>query len=627
MGMRVSSILLSGFAVATLISGFSAQASEPIYMQGASAWSITYVGASQAGGDSYCALSRSYQAGDQITFAQNDFGHKSIAISLSAERDALLDVDSVALSSGFDLPVTFDITPLNDRAFVLKLPDQAQILDAAEESGLLAVTAGDVQYDFDLSKFSQGLSQLGACLGQNVANVIPPSESVPLRPAPTPSVDAEVQSKLDDMQLRIDDLTRENSDLRFKLANSSAETQRAIAVGDELSRLQQDNKDLRTQIMLERERHKEDLDAMATDKDSQVSFLRAQIADLGARVENTAGDVLRLPALDAQLFELTAKNDAAQKEISLLRSQLSGMRARAESKDQGEIMQNKTLPVSEDLRSEKSVPEEEETVSTQAQGSQADLAQRLENLESAHSSLKSETVITAERLAQLERQNQSLMQENAAFAQADQPVATQSSYVPSGVSAAEPVAVMNEAQALENAMDMPEHVGENVGDTVPLSMPSIQKTGYYTPSVMPQTLLGRAGLAMPNQIALVDEISDESFTAYRWQIDSVYGSSEHRALLGGSESFDQEVKDYLLRTQARCSASFAVLPMDTLEVNGSRIDSYDIACVGNDLNATAALLFFDTGGSFTALAHEASSAQLDQAMEARDRVVNVLKKL
>ena len=35
---------------------------------------------------------------------------------------------------------------------------------------------------------------------------------------------------------------------------------------------------------------------------------------------------------------------------------------------------------------------------------------------------------------------------------------------------------------------------------------------------------------MPNQIAL-DEISDESFTAYRWQIDSVYGSSEHRALL------------------------------------------------------------------------------------------------
>ena len=48
----------------------------------------------------------------------------------------LLDVDSVALSSGFDLPVTFDITPLNDRAFVLKLPDQAQILDTAEESGL-----------------------------------------------------------------------------------------------------------------------------------------------------------------------------------------------------------------------------------------------------------------------------------------------------------------------------------------------------------------------------------------------------------------------------------------------------------------------------------------------------------
>ena len=80
--------------------------------------------------------------------------------------------------------------------------------------------------------------------------------------------------------MRIDDLTRENSDLRFKLANSSAETQRAIAVGDELSRLQQDNKDLRTQIMLERERL-EDLDAMATDKDSQVSFLRAQIADLG----------------------------------------------------------------------------------------------------------------------------------------------------------------------------------------------------------------------------------------------------------------------------------------------------------------------------------------------------------
>ena len=89
MGMRVSSILLSGFAVATLISGFSAQASEPIYMQGASAWSITYVGASQAGGIAIALCHAHIKQGDQITFAQNDFGHKSIAISLSAERDAL----------------------------------------------------------------------------------------------------------------------------------------------------------------------------------------------------------------------------------------------------------------------------------------------------------------------------------------------------------------------------------------------------------------------------------------------------------------------------------------------------------------------------------------------------------
>lgn len=112
--------------------------------------------------------------------------------------------------------------------------------------------------------------------------------------------------------------------------------------------------------------------------------------------------------------------------------------------------------------------------------------------------------------------------------------------------------------------------------------------------------------------------ADGGYDAYSWEENGgLYGSAEVRA--AGGDSFDDLVSRYLSRTQGRCKGDFAAVPAPFDA--SSPVRSVEIACVGGNESASAAVAFFMKGGQFIAIAHEAPVESMDMAMDARDKII------
>jgi len=202
--------------------------------------------------------------------------------------------------------------------------------------------------------------------------------------------------------------------------------------------------------------------------------------------------------------------------------------------------------------------------------------------------------------------------------------------------------VLNEAQMHEQMLKQelsahtpPEiEIRNNVEDAAD-SMPSryesagetpIQKGYVYAPSIQIEEILGAAGIVIPENISVVEKFSGRDRVAYQWQTaDNVFGSA-HQMPIANMDEFDAKVRDYLSMTEQRCSGDFAIVPAMTEQFGQTRVDGYEIACVGAGVNSSASVAFFNVDGTFTILAHEAPTEAMETAMAARDKVVQSIAK-
>ena len=131
-----------------------------------------------------------------------------------------------------------------------------------------------------------------------------------------------------------------------------------------------------------------------------------------------------------------------------------------------------------------------------------------------------------------------------------------------------------------------------------------------------------ANISTPEKIKPV--ASQGNFdVAYQWNGGSIYGSAEQKPL-ASPEQFDELVQEYLERTQSRCPGDFAVVPDNTVGGGNVRADSYEVACVSSNVSSGASLLFFNKGGDFAVVAHEAPTEELDTAMSMRNKIMQVV---
>jgi len=193
-------------------------------------------------------------------------------------------------------------------------------------------------------------------------------------------------------------------------------------------------------------------------------------------------------------------------------------------------------------------------------------------------------------------------------------------------------AIQQSPQNTEVQMSADPFEGINVADedTVRSNAPAQEQSAAVTyqsqlqPAVPSRRVNGvSAALAAGNVVALdavrrVDAGAG-SVEAYQWRAGSVYGSGEQKILTSYGD-FDRHVKEYLMRTQERCSGDFAILPDNSNESNRMRIESYEVACIGNGVNSSASLVFYNDGELFSVLAHEVSSEKMEDAMRIRDRI-------
>ncbi|MEM7650909.1 MAG: hypothetical protein AAF204_02360, partial [Pseudomonadota bacterium] len=138
-----------------------------------------------------------------------------------------------------------------------------------------------------------------------------------------------------------------------------------------------------------------------------------------------------------------------------------------------------------------------------------------------------------------------------------------------------------------------------------------------------KTLITQAQVSTVDKIKRVDGESADFDVAYQWNGGSVYGSAEQK-VIASADQFDTLVQDYLERTQTRCPGEFAIVPDNTVDRGAMRADSYEVACVGDNVSSGASLLFFNQGDTFTVVAHEAPAEELGAAMNYRNKLMRFI---
>ncbi len=161
------------------------------------------------------------------------------------------------------------------------------------------------------------------------------------------------------------------------------------------------------------------------------------------------------------------------------------------------------------------------------------------------------------------------------------------------------------------------------GQATSASPNSASHGGVYSPAIGVPQILGDAGIVPSQAVNVITSASGSDKVAYQWKADKVYGSAIQKPLSDPSR-FDGQVQEYLVQTKKRCGHDFAAVADSSSNQNGTRIETYEIACVGTGVNSSASLVFFNKGDTFTVLAHEAPADDLESAMDIRDRLVETL---
>ena len=195
------------------------------------------------------------------------------------------------------------------------------------------------------------------------------------------------------------------------------------------------------------------------------------------------------------------------------------------------------------------------------------------------------------------------------------------------VGASDDVATVSMPQSdFEDSMPLPKAVKQP--QSTAIEMEDIAAQDGVEPSAAPYAADSNNAIEQVLRMSNVAGISAVSAVgstegAYQWRAGELFGSGEQREM-NSLAQFDGFVKEYLTKTEARCPGDFAIVPDNTKESGSIRVDSYEIACVGDGVSSSASLIFYNQGGMFNVLAHETEAAKMSEAMAVRDKIFDSL---
>lgn len=175
-----------------------------------------------------------------------------------------------------------------------------------------------------------------------------------------------------------------------------------------------------------------------------------------------------------------------------------------------------------------------------------------------------------------------------------------------------------ETEEISAPDEMPRTVDTQNAD---MAQPELTEGEIYAPAVDVAKILGEAQVPVPDGISVVDKFTGQDRVAYQWRTSQNIFGSAHQKPISNMNQFDEYVREYLTMTEQRCSGDFAIIPAGSDQHGQTRIDSYEIACIGAGVDSSASVAFFNMDGTFTILAHEAPTENMAVAMETRDKII------
>lgn len=167
--------------------------------------------------------------------------------------------------------------------------------------------------------------------------------------------------------------------------------------------------------------------------------------------------------------------------------------------------------------------------------------------------------------------------------------------------------------------------GENYNkDAVMVHTPQVNEAKSISYKVLEdvQSLLMNAEIELAEFVKVSAEKSDQHM--YEWKSDALFGTAHVDQDIAPS-FFQAAVKDYISQTQSRCTGDFAVMPSETISYSNVKIDSYEIACVGQAIDSAASLVFYHYDTTMVTIAHETPSADMGQSIMAKEKIIKTLK--
>ena len=95
----------------------------------------------------------------------------------------------------------------------------------------------------------------------------------------------------------------------------------------------------------------------------------------------------------------------------------------------------------------------------------------------------------------------------------------------------------------------------------------------------------------------------------------------------GGAQFDRMIDDYIAYQKKQCAGDFASMPSPAAGSAPRKMELYEIACVGTAGNVSSSLVFFEDKGRFVAISNEIAAAEMNVAMDSRDRIANTVRGL
>lgn len=294
--MRIRHLLLSTVmcgSVALMSSASWSQTAPKVTYNPQGDWAVTRMAAKGAGKVPYCTMARRFGNNVILTFARNAQDETSVALDFQPKTLAKGQSYYVTLTAGANEKRAFDVTPVSDKAMVIRLGQDPKFHQALSQSGVLNADVAGLQFEYNVPDMAKGDQDLSGCVG----SIVEPAAGGVSKPAQTAQADETVVRRAADDILAAPVTSR-------VVANPPAAVVLS-AGGSEMESLREEN--LRLKNALERERREyEDRFMRESAGSSQVSEVMEKLKLL----EKENGD-LKYQLADAR--SMTPKTGAAPK--------------------------------------------------------------------------------------------------------------------------------------------------------------------------------------------------------------------------------------------------------------------------------------------------------------------------